>query len=340
MKSFVLLYSATSALDYRFITRPGYEDVPKPVSSEFEKNIKGLLSNETPITVPKWIFAKKYLDGIPYVLWGTACQNSTFSEEYSNDTKSRSIQCFIGVVIAYADEKLKLPFETLSLRLLFTSIMSKVWGSRDSSSIQCQVQIQSLNSTKYIYRSDGNALNYNSALCRLFPSSYIPIEVLFSEALASTKDISLASGIVTKAEVTTPEYIPLLNAVMIKDSSEVKDYPVMRLCCKCKKPSYTLKDGLCKNCINDINKPLIDNPIDYKNNPSKQRCASCGQECDELINGICQECRMKYNLGNHKKCGNIVNRIKAAVFFDKCSRWQTSFLLLLVFLLLLLLLKR
>ena len=234
MKSFVLLYSATSALDYRFIARPGHEDVPKPVSSEFEKNIKGILSNETPIIVPKWIFAKKYLDGIPYVLWGTACQNSSFSEEYSNDTKSRSIQCFIGVVIAYADERLKLPFDTLSLRPLFTSIMGKVWGSRDSSSIQYPVQIQSLNSTKYIYRSDGNALNYNSALCRLFPSSYFPIEVLFSEALASTEDISLASGIVTKAEVTTPEYIPLLNAVLIKDTSEIKDYPVMRLCCKCK----------------------------------------------------------------------------------------------------------
>lgn len=309
MKSFVILYSATSALDYRFIARPIHEDVPQPVLSEFEKNIKGILSNETPIIVPKWIFVKKYLNGIPYVLWGTACQNSAFSEEFSNDTRSRSIQCFIGVVITYADERLKLPFETLSLSPLFTDIMSKVWGSRDSSSIQYPILIQSLNSSKYIHRSDGNALNYNSSQCRFFPSSYLPIEELFSEALASNDDISLASGIVNKAEVTTPEYIPLLNAVLTKETSGIKDTPVMRLCSKCKKPSYFLKNGICEECVNDINIPVIEIPQAPPQNLPKPKCTSCGQEHDELINGLCWDCYRKSRLFHCKKCGKEVEYV-------------------------------
>lgn len=322
MKSFAILYSATSALDYRFIARPGHEDVPKIVSSEFEKNIKGLLSNETPITVPKWIFVKKYLNDIPYVLWGTACQNSALSDDYFNDTKSRSILCFIGVVITYPDERLKLPFDTLSFCPLFTDIMSKVWNSRDSSSRLYPVPIQSLDSAKYIHRSVGDALNYNSSLCRLFPSSYLTIEDLFAEALASNKDISIASGIVSKAEVITPEYIPLLNAVLTKDTLVIKDSPVMRLCCKCNKPSYFLKDGLCEECINDSNNIVVDSPIISKYEPSKLKCSVCGREFDHLNEGQCWNCYRKSKLVHCKKCGKEVEYVYKHGECEACRSWQ------------------
>ena len=309
MKSFAILYSATSALDYRFIARAGQEDVPRIVSSEFDKNIKGLLSNETPITVPKWIYVKKTLNDTSYVLWGTACQNSTFSDEYSNDTKWRSIQCFIGVVISCPDERLILPFDTLSFRSIFTDIMSKVWNSREASPLLYPVDLQSFNSTEYIHRAEGDALNYNSSWCRFFPLSYLPIEDLFGEALASNKDISIASGIVNKAEVTTPEYIPLLNAVLVKETSGIKDFQVMRLCSKCKKPSYSLIDGLCQECIDENNNMFAEDSIISKLEPSKLKCSVCGEEHDQLIEGLCWDCFRKSKLVHCKKCGKEVEYV-------------------------------
>ena len=229
MKSYAILYSATSALDYRFIAWPDEGFVPKSVCSEFKKHIKG-------------------------VLWGTACQNAVFSEDYINDKKSRSIQCFIGIVVEFPDERLKLPFDTQAFSPLFKEIMNKVWESRDAASIHLPVLLQDFASIKFVHRKEGNALNYDSSNCKLFPSTYPYVENLFAEALSAQKEISFAAGIVSRDEVTSPEYSPLLNAILTKGFDVIKDIPVLRYCSKCRKPYYSLKDGLCNECIKEINK--------------------------------------------------------------------------------------
>ena len=305
MKSFAILYSATTALDYRFIARPDEGYVPKSISQEFEKNIKGLLSNETPIIIPKWIFVKKYIDDVPYALWGTACQNAVFSEDYVNDKKGRPIQCFIGFVVEFPDERLKLPFDTQAFSSLLKEIMSKVWESRDATPLHLPIQIQDFNSTIFVRQSEGNALNYDPSQCRLFPSTYPYIEELFAEAMSAKNEISIAMGIVNRDEVTSPEYCPLFNAILTKASFEIKDTPVLRYCRRCKKPSYSLKDGLCDDCI----KTKKENHIIVDPVFPKPKCSVCGQEHDELTDGMCRNCYRESKLVRCIKCGKKVEYV-------------------------------
>ena len=335
MKSYAILYSATSALDYRFIAWPDESFVPKFVCSEFKKNIKGLLSNETPINIPKWIFVKKYIDDVPYALWGTACQNAVFSEDYINDKKSRSIQCFIGIVVEFPDERLKLPFDTQAFSPLFREIMNKVWESRDATSIHLPVLLQDFASIKFVHRKEGNVLNYDSSNCRLFPSTYPYVENLFAEALAAQKEISIAAGIVSRDEVTLPEYSPLLNAILTKGFDEIKDIPVLRYCSKCRKPYYSLKDGLCNECIKKINKLETDNRVIIERNTPKPKCSVCGQEFDELTDGMCWNCYKESKLVRCKKCGKKVEYVYSHGECEDCYKKRKHKTRIIVFFLIL-----
>lgn len=228
MKAFAFLYSATAALDYRFIAGPGAADVPRSVRVRFEKSVKRLLSGERLILEPKWLYIKDVEDDVPYVLWGTACQNSCFSETFAHDRKQRPIQCFVGVLVSRPDERLKLPYKTSAFSSLFNELMGKVWNSLDSAPLVCPVSVVDWESDRFIQRNSESRLNYDPAVCRLFPASFPNVEGLFSEALASRKRVSLASGIEKRSEVIDPDYEPLMNAVSAKDLEDVKDIPVKR----------------------------------------------------------------------------------------------------------------
>ena len=226
MKAFAFLYSATAALDYRFIAGPGTEDVPRSLRARFEKSVKGLLSGERLILEPKWLYIRDMEDDVPFVLWGTACQNSRFSEAFAYDRKQRPIQCFVGVLVSRPDERLKLPYETSAFSPLFNELMWKAWNSLDNALLVCPVSVLEWASNRFIRRNPGERLNYDPAVCRFFPASQPDIEGLFSEALASRERVSLASGIEKRSEVVDPDNEPLLNAVSAKDLEEVKDIPV------------------------------------------------------------------------------------------------------------------
>lgn len=309
MKSFVILYSATAALDYRFIAEPDNVDIPKQVLSLFEKRVKGLMSNETPIFEHKWLYDREVFEDVPYVLWGTASQNSFFSETFVNDKKHRIIQCFIGVVIARPDERLKLPFDPKAFSPQFNDVMGKMWNSLDSKPCAIPISVLDIKSDKYIRRAYGNRLNYDNTICRIFPSSSVDIDGLFSEALASLESVTLASGIVHRSEVTTPEYEPLLNAVSVKDSADVKDITVNRLCKKCKKPSSTLKDGLCDECYASEHLRGVLRAESTTELADLPRCLVCGKETAALIDGMCVDCYKESKLVRCQKCGQKVEYV-------------------------------
>ena len=167
-------------------------------------------------------------DDVPYVLWGTACQNARLSEAFAYDRKQRPIQCFVGIMVSRPGEQLQLPYETSVFSSLFKELMEKVWNSLENAPLVCPVSVLDWETDRFIRRNPGERLNYDPAVCRFFPASEPDVEGLFSEALASRKRISLASGIEKRSEVFDPGYEPLLNAVSTKDLEEVKDIPVKR----------------------------------------------------------------------------------------------------------------
>ena len=253
MKTFAILYSATSALDYRFVASPSKEDIPKGALNKFQKTVKGLLSNERPIEKPKWVLVKEFVNGVQYVLWGVACQNSVMFDNFSFDKKKRSIQCFVGVVISNADSHLRLPYDTNAFTSLFETIMEQQWESLEQKASIYEIELPFSHVT--IGATKVSGINLDSSICRFFPGTYNG-EQLFSEALASISNVSVASGIQNKSEVISPEYAPLFNAILLKTTGEIKDEAIT----KCSS-TYSLNNNLCDDCLkaDDSVDVVIDN---------------------------------------------------------------------------------
>ena len=303
MKTFALLYSATSALDYRFIASPSKEDIPEETLKKFRKAVKGLLSNESPISTPKWLLIKEFVNGTQYVLWGMASQNSFFSKRFSLDKKIRDIQCFVGIVIGDADNNLKLSYDGNCFTSLFESVMDQHWESLDPKTARYDIELPLSDVT--ISPSKVSGINLDSSICRFFPGTYNS-ELLFSEALASITNVSIASGIYMKSEVISPEYSPLLNAILLKKIGEIKDQEVKCLCSKCNSSARSLNNGLCDDCLNsddssDVVTDDYDEDVkleDEQNHDVQEHllpiCSKCMQKVEYVYgNGECEMCTKK-----------------------------------------------
>lgn len=301
MVAYSIFYSATIVMDYRFITQPESLQVPTNVLLKFQKRIKGLLSNERPIHIPKWLFDKEYDHNSVFILWGMACQNKEFSEMYSNDGKHRPIQCFIGTIIIDPDENLNLPYDLNTFQVLFNKVMEKEWLSRNTRPSVYQLDIKSMAADNYIQRKSGENLNYKDSICRIFPHTPKIEDSLFSEALSAKKSVSIASGVFYRSEVTTAEYDPLFNAIQISEGTIIKDFPVERICPRCKKDSYSFIDGICEECYKEEN--------EKKSNSSKLYCRGCGMKTVNLTNGLCQSCYHASESKKCRKCGNLVEYV-------------------------------
>lgn len=303
MVAYTILYSATIVLDYRFITQPEFLQVPPNIILKFQKRIKGLLSNEKPICIPKWLFDKEYDHNSVFILWGMACQNKEFTEMYSNDGKHRSIQCFIGIIIINPDVKLALPYDLNTFQILFNKVMEKEWPSRDTRSSVYQLDIKDLVADNYIRRKSGENLNYNGSTCRIFPLTPKIEESLFSEALSAEKSVSIASGVLYRSEVTTAEYDPLFNAIQISEGQAIKDIPVEHICPQCKRSSYSFIDGICEECYKKEHETI------HNTNTSKPYCCECDMSADHLTNELCHDCYRTSELKECRKCGNITKHV-------------------------------
>lgn len=287
----LILFSATAALDYRFVASPCEKDIPKDILIRFKKSIRGLLSNETMIAIPKWLLVKEIVNGKSYILWGVAVDNSVLSEDYCHDEKKRSIQCFIGLVIKSENNDLVLPYEVDSFTSLFNEIMKDQWTSLNQYSVEYNVGMPS--STSVIKASKISEINIDPTLCRFFPGSF-DAKKLFEEALSSTQCISVASGIKDKSEVISAEYHPLLNAVLLKPIGIIKDDKIKSKCSKCNSIVDSDTDGLCDACSDSFVSVKID--LDEKTDPDNNKfiCDRCGQEVEYLYNnGECETCRRK-----------------------------------------------
>lgn len=298
MKTFAILYSATSALDYRFVASPSKEDIPKGTLNKFQKTVKGLLSNERPIEKPKWVLVKEFVNGVQYVLWGVACQNSVMFDNFSFDKKKRSIQCFVGVVISNADSHLRLPYDTNAFTSLFETIMEQQWESLEQKASIYEIELPLSHVT--IGATKVSGINLDSSICRFFPGTYNG-EQLFSEALASISNVSVASGIQNKSEVISPEYAPLFNAILLKTTGEIKDEAIT----KCSS-TYSLNNNLCDDCLkaDDSVDVVIDNHDEDVKLGDEQNyevpehllpiCSRCMQVVEYVYgNGECEMCTKK-----------------------------------------------
>lgn len=311
MKAHLILYTATAGLDYRFMAEPESPTLSRATLSLFKKRIRGLLSSETLIKKPKWMLCKEVSKDYSCILWGVACQNSTFSVVPLNDEKGRVIQCFIGLVIEHPDEYLKLPYDVAAFNRTFNEIIERNWKSLNSKPENVLVVVDDMLSTSYIRAGKGCFLNYNQNICRLFPASLYPDELLFSEALSSSNSVSLATSVERKSEVIEPEYEPLMNAILLKSSDDVKDVPVKRICKKCKAAAYDLIDGLCENCRSYRAEEDI---------KQKSLCIECGKESDDLLNGLCQECIENHNKPVCKKCKRQVDVLYKGGICKDCKK--------------------
>lgn len=299
MKTFAILYSATSALDYRFVASPSEEDIPKGTLNKFRKTVRGLLSNERPIEKPKWVLVKEFVNGVQYVLWGVACQNSVLFDNCSFDKKKRSIQCFVGVVISNADSHLRLPYDTNAFTSLFETIMVQQWESLEQKASRYEIELPLSQMT--IGPTKVSGINLDSSICRFFPGTCND-EQLFSEALASISNVSVASGIQNKSEVISPEYAPLFNAVLLKTTGEIKDTDVS----KYNSSAYSQNNGLCDDClkVDDSADVIIDDydedvKFEDEQNYEVQEhllptCSRCMQVVEYVYgNGECEMCTKK-----------------------------------------------
>lgn len=298
MKAHLILYTATAALDYRFVAKPYCSSIPDSVLSIFEKRILGLLSSEKAIEKPKWMLCKEVSETGSFILWGVACQNSSLSEVSSSDIKGRLIQCFIGLVITCNDTPSRLPFDMAAFKVLFNDVIDRKWKSFDSKSEDIHIEVDEMMSVSYLYPKEGSHLNFSQNTCRFFPPSMYSDESLLSEALASETTVSLATAIRRKSEVTEPEYEPLMNAVLLQFNDSIKDFPVKRICKKCKTAEYDLISGICPKCRERKEAPY---------NPKKNVCRECGMEKDYLTDGLCQECFDRLNKVSFKKYGRLLN---------------------------------
>lgn len=257
MKIYLALYSATVARDYHFIAMPNSAAVPEEALSVFRNRMKALLSGEKYIDVPKWLLDREIINGNPYVLWGVACRNSVLSEQYSKDTDSRDIQCFVGFIITGASAPESLPYDVECFKEKFESVMFGQWTSRNYEPLSEVFDLSDIHANRNILSSvSAGRLNYSDSVCRIFPST-TSSEALFAEALSSGLPVSLASGIFSVSEVTEqksmsgrtdPKFDPFANAVLLTGHGDVKDVIVRRKCRKCHNLSDSLNDGLCKDC--------------------------------------------------------------------------------------------
>lgn len=321
MTAHLILYTATANLEYGFIAKPGTAVFPRTILRLFEKRIKGLLSSETVIKEPKWMLCKEITENYSYILWGVACMTSFISDLPLNDKEGRTIQCFIGFVIENPDEQLKLPYRVDAFKKNFNEIIKRKRDSLNPSPENIQIVIEDLVSTSYIRAEKGNLLNYNQNSCRFFPSGLYSDELLFAEALGSQATVSLATSIEYKSDVTNPEFEPLMNAVLIKSSVDVKDVSVKRICKKCKIATYNLIDGLCENCRSER--------VDDENLPN-YICEKCGKETNNLLNGLCQECTENQNRPVCKKCKRQVDVLNKGGICNNCRKEKSLKLLMVV----------
>ena len=322
MKTFALLYSATSALDYRFIASPSKEDIPEGTLKKFWKAVKGLLSNERPIATPKWLLVKEFVNGTQYVLWGMACQNSFLSERFSFDKKTRDIQCFVGIVIGEADNNIKLPYDGNCFTSLFERVMDQHWESLDPKAARYDIELPLSHVT--IGPTKVSGINLDSSICRFFPGTYNS-EQLFSEALASISNVSVASGIQNKSEVISPEYAPLFNAVLLKTTGEIKDEGIS----KCNSSAYSLNNGLYDDCLKagdsaDVVIDDYDEDVKFEDEQNSEvqehllpTCSRCMQVVEYVYgNGECEMCTKK---GKRNKYLILISLIFLLLGVSKCN---------------------
>lgn len=333
MRSFAFLYSATVARDYGLVASPGISIVPKEVIRIFRLRVRGLLSDEEPIDVPRWLLLKEFHGQKTYILWGMGCMNSMLSPSFSKDNKHRAIQCFTGCIIIDPEINLRLPYDVESFVPLFNEVMSNRWESFDPKSLEMEYPIDRMKAGHYIKGKSGLNLNYNSMSCRFFPASANPDGVLFSEAIWSDRSVSLASNIVRKSEVVTPEFIPLLNAVYLKETDEIKDISVKHQCSRCKQNYMVLHDGLCETCYmvlhpdNPTKNTEENHSVIHEN--SHTICSRCGKEVARINqDGICEDC---YKKASRRRMIYIVVLAVIGLIFWVLAVNKFSFLFLALF---------
>lgn len=309
MNTYAFLYSATATLDYRLIASPGINVIPSSILSMFKKRILGLLSDEASIAQPKWLFVKEYYNENVYVLWGVACQNDAFSSLFSYDTKKRRIQCFTGVAVVNPDDTIKLPYEVELMRGIFNEVMERCWDSMDKQPLEITYSLPDFQDGVYISKRTVNTLNYDPSVCRLFPATHNDSGILFADALSSNRNVSIASNIINNSEVTDSHYLPLLNAVSVKENIVVKDIRVQHECRGCQRPSYDLIDGLCESCR-------------AKNTATEHEasliCSQCGKVYKHLEYGLCDNCYKLSKMMTCKECGKKVEFIHPDGRCDDC----------------------
>lgn len=278
--------------DYRLLTP--ITKISKTAHQYFEKCVRNILSdssqNETEWNEPTWLLIKQ--DNC--ILWGVACNNSTFSKECcQEEVGRRSVRCFCGVVYVDADaNSLKLPYNVQAFQSVFDSTIGYLWKERVSEKPDVIVSLGKAN--EYIESARWkNELNVNPQICRLLPTC-LDTKELLSACLTVSTDISIAVNVMTQEQVYDKKtFIALLNAVMRHGRSTI-DLPIKQKCKKCETWSDELIDGLCNDCRERESTAEHKAP-DYEDSPEVLYvCVKCGKQT-EWVNekGLCADCANK-----------------------------------------------
>lgn len=280
--------------DYRLLTP--ITKISKTAHQYFEKCVRNILSdssqNETEWNEPTWLLIKQ--DNC--ILWGVACNNSTFSKECcQEEVGRRGVRCFCGVVYVDADaNSLKLPYNVQAFQSVFDSTIGYLWKERVSEKPDVIVSLGKAN--EYIESAGWkNELNVNPQICRLLPTS-LDTKELLSACLTVSTDISIAVNVMTQEQVYDKKtFVALLNAVMRHGRSTI-DLPIKQKCKKCGTWVDELVDGLCNECQKQrklAEKEEIER-IEKQEERILYTCVKCGNQKDWVNNkGLCIDCEEK-----------------------------------------------
>ena len=299
MKAFAYVYSRTRNKnhDYRMLSDISNTVCPLETKNILERRVSRFLSQNDGLETPQWMLIKES----GYVLWGVACMNEMLNEAYAYDEYPRPLRGFTGILIpSYKEEPL--PYDMGTFKSFFEKVMATVFDSYIQKSLT-DIMVDTDNVAKYIYpRPFDDNLNTDYHYCRLFGPN-ADAELLVASCLSYSGDISIAINVAKTETVTDANYNPLFNAVMRDDSYVGKiDVEVMHKCGECGKKVFDIKDGLCQDCWDKLNKKPDDEQGDNNNNgeeeiipPEPIICPQCGQEveCLSSSSGICEDCEKK-----------------------------------------------
>lgn len=299
MKAFAYVYSRTRNKnhDYRMLSDISNTVCPLETKKILERRVSRFVSQNDGLETPQWMLIKES----GYVLWGVACMNEMLNEAYAYDEYPRPLRGFTGILIPNYNEE-PLPYDMGTFKSFFEKVMATVFDSYIQKSLT-DIMVDTNNAAKYIYpRPFDDILNTDYHYCRLFGPD-ADTESFVASCLSYSGDISIAINVAKTETVTDVNYNPLFNAVMRDDSYVGKiDVEVMHKCSECGKKVFDLKDGLCQDCWDKLNKKPDDNEHDDQNDNGNNEdeeiiqepiiCPNCGREVEYLSSrsGICEDC--------------------------------------------------